>query len=80
MICNFKGPGTPPNEIAVIAQKDSEVDVEWTTPDIANGKITGYVVHYGETLEGTAKLLSVVFSCSNFLHIFEILNFVTFTG
>lgn len=29
-----------------------EVNIEWTSPDEPNGKITNYVVHYGVVPDG----------------------------
>ncbi|CAG9535199.1 unnamed protein product, partial [Cercopithifilaria johnstoni] len=48
------GPGTPPNEIVAFPQENQEANIEWTTPDSPNGKITEYVIHYGEVPDGEA--------------------------
>uniref|UniRef100_A0A0N5A8Q4 Fibronectin type-III domain-containing protein n=1 Tax=Syphacia muris TaxID=451379 RepID=A0A0N5A8Q4_9BILA len=53
------GPGTPPNEIFVIPQDDSKVNVEWTTPDTTNGKILGYEILYGETSDDELMMKDV---------------------
>ncbi|VDK63406.1 unnamed protein product [Cylicostephanus goldi] len=31
------------------------INVEWTTPDEVNGRITNYIVHYGEVPEGETE-------------------------
>uniref|UniRef100_A0A1I7XGE3 Fibronectin type-III domain-containing protein n=1 Tax=Heterorhabditis bacteriophora TaxID=37862 RepID=A0A1I7XGE3_HETBA len=46
------GPGSPPNEIVLLPMPNQVVNVEWTTPDEVNGKITSYIIHYGEVTEG----------------------------
>lgn len=46
------GPGTPPNEIVLLPMPNQVINVEWTTPDEVNGRITNYIVHYGEVPEG----------------------------
>ncbi|VDK30598.1 unnamed protein product, partial [Gongylonema pulchrum] len=46
------GPGTPPNEIVALPLDNQQANVEWTTPDSPNGKITEYVIHYGEIPNG----------------------------
>ncbi|VDM96837.1 unnamed protein product, partial [Thelazia callipaeda] len=48
------GPGTPPNEIVALPLENQQANIEWTTPDSPNGKITDYVVHYGEVMNGEA--------------------------
>uniref|UniRef100_A0A0R3RV16 Fibronectin type-III domain-containing protein n=1 Tax=Elaeophora elaphi TaxID=1147741 RepID=A0A0R3RV16_9BILA len=47
-------PGTPPNEIVVLPLENQQANIEWTTPDSPNGKITDYVIHYGEVFNGEA--------------------------
>uniref|UniRef100_A0A158QMD6 Fibronectin type-III domain-containing protein n=1 Tax=Haemonchus placei TaxID=6290 RepID=A0A158QMD6_HAEPC len=47
------GPGTPPNEIVLLPMPNQVINVEWTTPDEVNGRITNYIVHYGEVPEGS---------------------------
>uniref|UniRef100_A0A0N5CG51 EGF-like domain-containing protein n=1 Tax=Strongyloides papillosus TaxID=174720 RepID=A0A0N5CG51_STREA len=42
------GPGTPPNEIVGLPIGDKVANIEWATPDLPNGAITGYVVEYAE--------------------------------
>ncbi|TKR67060.1 hypothetical protein L596_023270 [Steinernema carpocapsae] len=42
------GPGSPPNEIVTMPTGNQEINVEWTTPDDTNGKVTDYIIHYGE--------------------------------
>uniref|UniRef100_A0AC35TXB2 Titin n=1 Tax=Rhabditophanes sp. KR3021 TaxID=114890 RepID=A0AC35TXB2_9BILA len=46
------GPGTPPNELVALpissGKKDKSGNIEWTSPDIPNGNIVGYVVEYAE--------------------------------
>ncbi|CEF66897.1 Down syndrome cell adhesion molecule-like protein 1 [Strongyloides ratti] len=42
------GPGTPPNEIVGLPIGDKVANIEWATPDLPNGAITGYVVEYSE--------------------------------
>uniref|UniRef100_A0A913HJB3 Uncharacterized protein n=1 Tax=Strongyloides stercoralis TaxID=6248 RepID=A0A913HJB3_STRER len=42
------GPGTPPNEIVGLPIGDKVANIEWATPDVPNGAITGYVVEYAE--------------------------------
>ncbi|VDK48392.1 unnamed protein product, partial [Anisakis simplex] len=49
------GPGTPPNEIVALPMDNQQANVEWTTPDNPNGKITEYVVYYGEVPEGETE-------------------------
>ncbi|KJH47474.1 fibronectin type III domain protein [Dictyocaulus viviparus] len=46
------GPGSPPNEIVLLPMPNQVINVEWTTPDEVNGRITNYIVHYGEIPEG----------------------------
>jgi hypothetical protein len=46
------GPGTPPNEIVAIPMLHQEINVEWTSPDEPNGRITEYIIHYGEVPAG----------------------------
>ncbi|VDK64046.1 unnamed protein product [Onchocerca ochengi] len=46
------GPGSPPNEIVALPLDNQQVNIEWTTPDNPNGKITDYIIHYGEILDG----------------------------
>lgn len=41
------------------------INVEWTTPDEVNGKITNYIVHYGEVPEGNFFSLSEVLFATN---------------
>ncbi|VDM80561.1 unnamed protein product [Strongylus vulgaris] len=50
----ISGPGTPPNEIVLLPMPNQVINVEWTTPDEVNGRITNYIVHYGEvaTVDG----------------------------
>ncbi|VDK87367.1 unnamed protein product [Litomosoides sigmodontis] len=48
------GPGTPPNEIVAFPLENQNANIEWTTPDSPNGKITDYVIHYGKLLDGEA--------------------------
>ncbi|VBB26357.1 unnamed protein product [Acanthocheilonema viteae] len=48
------GPGTPPNEIVTFPLENQEANIEWTTPDSPNGKITDYIIHYGEVFNGEA--------------------------
>ncbi|KAK6029996.1 fibronectin type III domain protein, partial [Ostertagia ostertagi] len=52
------GPGTPPNEIVLLPMPNQVINVEWTTPDEVNGRITNYVVHYGEVPEGSIDVNS----------------------
>uniref|UniRef100_A0A183G3Q2 Protein-tyrosine-phosphatase n=1 Tax=Heligmosomoides polygyrus TaxID=6339 RepID=A0A183G3Q2_HELPZ len=49
------GPGSPPNEIVLLPMPNQAINVEWTTPDEVNGKITNYIVHYGEVPEGATE-------------------------
>ncbi|VDM82486.1 unnamed protein product, partial [Strongylus vulgaris] len=49
----ISGPGTPPNEIVLLPMPNQVINVEWTTPDEVNGRITNYIVHYGEVPEAT---------------------------
>ncbi|KAK5967020.1 hypothetical protein GCK32_012509 [Trichostrongylus colubriformis] len=49
------GPGTPPNEIVLLPMPNQVINVEWTTPDEVNGRITNYIVHYGEVPEGATE-------------------------
>uniref|UniRef100_A0A1I8E9B7 Fibronectin type III domain-containing protein n=1 Tax=Wuchereria bancrofti TaxID=6293 RepID=A0A1I8E9B7_WUCBA len=48
------GPGTPPNEIVAFPLENQQASVEWTTPDSPNGRITDYIIHYGEVFDGEA--------------------------
>ncbi|KAK6743874.1 hypothetical protein RB195_010896 [Necator americanus] len=51
----ISGPGTPPNEIVLLPMPNQVINVEWTTPDEVNGRITNYIVHYGEVPEGATE-------------------------
>ncbi|PAV55956.1 hypothetical protein WR25_13419 [Diploscapter pachys] len=46
------GPGSAPNEFVALAMPNQEINVEWASPDAVNGKVTHYIVHYGEISEG----------------------------
>ena len=46
------GPGSPPRNIALNPLPDQRLAVEWTPPDVPNGAVTKYIVHYGELPEG----------------------------
>nr|CDP99896.1 BMA-DIG-1, isoform f [Brugia malayi] len=48
------GPGTPPNEIVAFPLENQQASIEWTTPDSPNGRITDYIIHYGEVFDGEA--------------------------
>lgn len=39
----------------MLPMPDQQVNVEWTAPDVVNGKITGYVIHYGELKDGETE-------------------------
>lgn len=47
-----QGPGTPPRDITLNPLPDQRLAVEWTPPDVPNGAITKYLVHYSELPEG----------------------------
>ncbi|VDL79232.1 unnamed protein product, partial [Nippostrongylus brasiliensis] len=49
------GPGSPPNEIVLLPMPNQAINVEWTTPDEVNGRITHYIVHYGEVPDGASE-------------------------
>uniref|UniRef100_A0A914CFT2 Fibronectin type-III domain-containing protein n=1 Tax=Acrobeloides nanus TaxID=290746 RepID=A0A914CFT2_9BILA len=49
------GPGTPPNEIVVIPMLHQEINVKWTSPDMPNGRITEYIIYYGEVPAGAIE-------------------------
>ncbi len=51
-LSNNLGPGSPPNSIVVLAQPNQEINVEWAPPDLPNGKIVEYIIHYGPISEG----------------------------
>ena len=48
----ISGPGSAPNEFVALAMPNQEINVEWASPDAVNGKVTHYIVHYGEISEG----------------------------